>query len=95
MNEVELVVAWEWTCPQCEAANFEHAVDVEIPPDDDELKFLADRTDGAGLCMQPRSVKCKGCGVRFPVKSPPPENDWRYGLDDDDDEGDEWKGGAE
>lgn len=74
---VELVVAWEWDCPTCAAANFARAVDVEIPPDDPELQFLADQTGGAGLCVTPASVKCQGCGVRWPVKidSPPEETD--------------------
>lgn len=88
MAEVDMRVAWEWSCPGCEATNFDPSVTVEIPPDDEFLQFLADQTFDGELCTKPKSVKCKSCGNRFSVKADPQDD-----LDEwiDDDEGEDWK----
>lgn len=81
--EVKLEAAFAWTCPSYERRNFAEGVPVEWAEDDPQRQELP----RGEFIFWPATVKCGGCGERFPVDQPEREDDG----DEEGDDGEEWK----
>lgn len=69
MHKVELEIAFEWVCPNCQQQNFVSGVIAEL---DDETKAeLSEEYPGdlktGDFMVKPEEVVCDSCGHEFEV----------------------------
>lgn len=67
-QKVELIPAFSWYCPNCDALNFERAVFVELSPEEMaelRLQHGVEPTDEGQFLTSPRTVCCISCATEF------------------------------
>ena len=76
MKEVDLYVAFGWSCPGCGVQNYSESVVLELIDEDraDAVAEFGEESVEEGLVTAPKTVKCKSCHERFKVTNHESDN---------------------